>query len=298
VDRRRRQAEYRRAYRVEHAEEIAEYKRKWREENRERDLAGKREYMRRKAAEKRELEERRARKAEYARERYLHDIEASRTRARELAARRRAENPEGQREAHRRRNQAWRERHKAEIAEKRRAEHQGEPERKRVAARRYYERHAEQRKEYSRRHYAEHRDELLAKQRDRHRRLRRRTSLGLPARRLHRITPEERREHARAAEAFFTQQWTPDMVERLRDELRTPPALIAAWQRECARTRADQYALLHPETRADTDHRAQTEEARMDAIAREINNRLRLTARTAITHTAPAPGARRGGLAI
>lgn len=298
VDRRRRQAEYRRAYRAEHAEEIAEYKRQWRKQNHERDLGRNREYMRRKAAEKRDLKERRASKAEYARERYHGDIETSRARARELAAQRRAADPEGQREAHRRRNQAWRESHKVAIAEKRRANHLTEPESKQVAARRYYEKHAEQRKEYSRRHYAEHHDELLAKQRDRRRRLRQRTDLGLPARRLHRSTPEERREHTRAADAFFTQQWTPDLVERLRAELRTPPELIAAWQRECARTRADQYAVLHPETRVHIVDRARAEEARMDAIAREINNRLRLTARAPITHRAPEPGARRDGLAI
>lgn len=307
---------YGRQYREEHADQIAEYKRQWRERNkqhrdaysaewrernRERIRTTNREYMRRKAREAKAEPERRARKAEYARNRYHADVDASRAKAREYRDAARARDPEGYRETRKRHNATWRAKHKDEINSRLREKNRIDPKPKKEQARRYYERHAEERRAYSRRYHQEHREQQLARQRLWRQREHRRIAVGLPVRRLHRLTPAERQENARAADTFFSRPVTPQLLEGLEAELRTPPELIDAWHRETARIRATQYALQNPETGVQVLNRKKAEEERMDAIARDINHRLRVTPRTPRDpdpYLAPAPAPSPGGLSL
>jgi hypothetical protein len=277
---REQRTEYTRKYRAEHADEIAAYRRRWREQNLEQARAANRDHMRRKAAEARTAEERRIKKAAYARDRYHADVEASRAKARERNAQRRAADPDGYREQRRRQKQAWRDRNRDQINARLREKNRIDPTKKQTAAQRYYQRHAEERRAYSRRYHHEHREPQLIKQGRWRQRERRRIAVGLPVQRLHRLTPAERRENARAADAFFSRALTPKYRVRLEEELRTPPELIDAFHRETARIRATQYALRNPETGTHLINRHQAEEERMDAIARQINERLRVAPRT------------------
>ena len=283
---------YGRQYRQEHAEQIAEYKRAWRErnrdhvaeyrgrydeDNRERIRKVNRENMRRQSAEERAAVERRERKAAWARERYHADVEASRAKARQNRERQRAADPEGYREGKKRRKAAWRESHKDEINARLREKNLRDPSAKSVRAQRYYQRHADERKAYRRQYYWDNRERQLARQKQWRDRERRRVEVGLPARSLHNVTPGERDQNAAAAEAFFSRPLTPQLQEQLAAELSTPQHLIEAWQRECARIRAVDYARRNPETSSDAVRRREAEEARLDRIARTINDRLRLT---------------------
>lgn len=281
-------------YREEHAEQIAEYKRAWRErnrdhvaeyrgrydeENRERIRNVNREYMRRQSAEERAAAERRERKAAWARERYHANIEASRAQARQNRERQRAVDPEGYREGKKRRKAAWRERHKDEINARLREKNLRDPSAKKARAQRYYQRHEEERRAYRRQYYRDNRERQLARQKQWRDRERRRVAVGLPARSLHKVTPMERDQNAAAAAAFFSRPLTPQLDEQLAVDLSTPQHLIDAWQRECTRIRAADYARQNPETSSETVRRREAEEARLDGIARSINDRLRLTHR-------------------
>ena len=272
-------AEYTKRYRAEHADEIAAYRRQWREKNLETARAANRDNMRRKAAAERAAVERRERKAAWARERYHADVEASRARAGESRERQRAANPEGYREGKKRRRTTWRARNKDDINARLRDKNQRDPSAKAAGAQRYYKQHAEERKAYRRQYYQDNRERQLASQKRWRDRERRRIEVGLPVRRLHRVTPAERDENAAAAQAFFSRPLTPQLQNQLKVELATPKHLIDALHREWARIRAIDYQRRNPETSSDTIRRRESEAARLDGIARSINERLRMTPR-------------------
>lgn len=270
-----------RQWREANREHRATYQVAWRDRNRDHVREMNRDYMRRKTAEAKTEVERKARKAEYVRNRYHTDVEASRAKAREYRQAARARDPEGYRASRKRANDSWRAKHKDEINARLRERNRIDPDAKRARGRRHYEKHAEERRAYRRRYYEENRERELAKQRQWRQREKRRVDAGLPVRRLHRLTPDERRDNARSADEFFALPVTPELRARLEAELRTPPELIAAWERETARIRATQWALRHPEASARVVNRNEAEEERMDTIARAINDRLRTTPRTA-----------------
>lgn len=293
---------YGRQYRAEHAEQIAEYKRAWRErngehlaeyrgkygeDNREKIRDANREYMRRQAAKERADVERRERKAAKARERYHADIEASRAKARDYLQQKRAADPDGYREGKKRRNATWRELHKDEINFKLREKNLRDPSKKKAQAQRDYELHGDERRASRRLSYQKNRGRELAKQKQWREREKRRIEVGLPVRRLHKVTPAERDQNSAAAAAFFARPITPPLQKQLKAELATPQHLIYALRREWARIRADDYARRNPETSSDTIRRRESEEVRLDAIARGINDRLRRTPRR---DPHPAPG--------
>jgi hypothetical protein len=288
--------EYKRRWRAENAEKIARQKRAWRERNLEHDRERNRNYMRTRAAEARAAEFRRKQKAEQARDRYHSDVEASRARAKDLAARRREADPEKYREDKRRYNQAWRERRRDEINARLRERNALDPSRKADAARRFYERHADEVRATRRRRYEENREKELARQRLWRQREKRRTELGLPARRVHRLPLEERRQNIAAADAFFARPVTRELLARVEADLRTPPELIEALKRDLSRFRAAQYALRNPEVSSRVVNRRAAEEERMDAIGRVINDRLRLTPRRPdpAAYSPPQPEPSRG----
>lgn len=288
--------EYKRRWRAENAEKIAQQKREWRERNLEHDRQRNRNYMRARNAEARAAETRRKQKAEQARDRYHANVEASRARAKELAARRREADPEKYREDKRRYNQAWRERRREEINARSRERNALDPSQKAAAARRFYERHADEIRATRRRRYEENREKELARQRLWRQREKRRIELGLPARRVHRLPLEERRQNIAAADAFFARPVTPELLAKVEAELRTPPDLIEALKRDLARIRAEQYALLNPEVSSTVVNRRAAEEKRMNAIGRVINDRLRLTPRRPepAAYSPPQPEPSRG----
>lgn len=286
-----------RQWREANREHRAEYQRAWRARNREHVRTSNREYMRRKTAEAKTDLERKAQKAQYARNRYHANIEASRAKAREYREAARARDPDAYRASRKRANDTWRANHKDEINERLRERNRIDPDTKRARSRRHYEKHAEERRAYRRRYYEENRDRELAKQRQWRQREKRRVEAGLPVRWLHRLTPDQRRDNARAADEFFARPITPELRARLEAELRTPPELIAAWERETARIRATQWALGHPEASPRIVNRNQAEEERMDALARAINDRLRTAPRMATNpdYTVPAYSPTQGG---
>ena len=272
-------AEYKRAWRERNREHLAEYRGKYGEENREKIREANREYMRRQSEKERAEIERRERKAEKARERYHADIEASRAKARDYLQQKRTEDPDGYREGKKRRNAAWREGHKDEINAKLREKNLRDPSKKRARAQRDYELHGDERRAARRQSYQKNRDRELAKQKQWRDRERRRIEVGLPVRRLHKVAPAERDQNAADATAFFARPVTPKLREQLKAELATPQHLIDALRRDWARIRSADYARRNPETSSDTLRRREAEDVRLDAIARDINDRLRRTPR-------------------
>ncbi|KHK98851.1 hypothetical protein LK09_08260 [Microbacterium mangrovi] len=120
---------------------------------------------------------------------------------------------------------------------------------------------------------------------------RRRREVGLPPRRIHRRTPDDRRTDAGSADEFFARDWShvriPDGPQHRLDP--TPPALLDAWESESARARLRHRLRDDPEFRErverhrnalqDRIHAEQRRAAhrdRVDAIARAVNDRLRI----------------------
>ncbi|GAA4345671.1 hypothetical protein GCM10023087_07870 [Microbacterium rhizosphaerae] len=119
---------------------------------------------------------------------------------------------------------------------------------------------------------------------------RRRRELGMPARRIHKDPPETIRASQRDADAFFQRSWPAAEIRRIRREHGepTPPDLLAAWKADCASARLRFRLADDPEFRERVEARQATraherlererveqEAARMDSIARAINDRLR-----------------------
>lgn len=305
----------RRAYQEEHADDIRASQRDWRERNadhirtyraaydaehREEVLAKKRQYMaeytKRKAAERRRKRARQASSKKYyeANKAKHHDY-TRRWRLRQLE-----EDPEGYRAARVVIQRRWYEKHRDERNAKLRARHRENPEPKRAASRAYYAAHAEEQKAKRRAYYAANREKVLASNRAWKEREKRRTEAGLPPRRLHATPPADRRANTAAAEEFFARRWSRQDVAAIRarngatpDGLQpTPAELIAAFERDCKRARIEHalatdlsyadrirtaeirrfLAAQQPSTR---QVRAAAEEARMDAIGKQVNDRLR-----------------------
>lgn len=226
------------------------------------------------------------------RERYAADPETHRDYQRERRRAQRAADPEGYREAKKQRNKRWRDSHKDEQNAKLRAKHRDNPEIKRAAAERYYAEHGDAVRERRRAYYWANREKQLETQRLWRAREKRRRDLGWPPRRLHRVTARERAANASAADEFFTRPRTPEELKAIRREPKTSARELARWHRSSTRARlasgieAD-FDAIRPVTtsrRRETEREAAArrkreadaaEAARMDAIAREINDRLR-----------------------
>lgn len=122
---------------------------------------------------------------------------------------------------------------------------------------------------------------------------RRRREVGIPPRRIHRRTPEDKRMDAGKADEFFAQDWSHapmigDGAEHRLDP--TPPELLDAWESESARARLRHRLRDDPEfrkriarrrtvlqERIAAEQRRVANRERVDAIARTVNDRLRIT---------------------
>lgn len=292
--RRERDRASRRRYAERNPEKVKAQRARYNETHREENNARERERKARARQAARDAEERRRR----SREKYADDPVAYLDYQRTWRATQRAESPDAYREAKRVRQQRWYEAHKEEQLAKRREKYRLDPERKRAASRENYAAHPDDRRARAREYYMKNREAQQAKHRQWMLREARRRDVGLPVRRVHVSSVEERRAHATEAGAFFRRTRTAEEIQVL---LQTPDVIISAWRRDCDRARAAHAAserdLLRPLSmtavrQLEIDRRAAAqraeaaaEDARLDAIARAINDQLR----TASALPAPRP---------
>ncbi|MCR2764976.1 hypothetical protein NQ152_15830 [Microbacterium sp. zg.B48] len=259
--------QYRDRYRQTHLEQI-------RRENRERERA-RRIRLR---EEQQAQQERRA----YAREWYAQHREQYLQYQREYRAARKAQDPEKYREGVRARNKRWRDNHRDRENAKLRAKYWDDPDRKAKRAASYYKTHTDEVRARRRERYAANREHEREIQRRYRERQKFRRETGLPAPQLHRTPREERLANAAAADQFFTRPRTREERAELRKELGTPPELLAAWMRDCKRARAAHHLAEDAQLQARLRRELapaltakQIEEARLEAIGRQVNQRLR-----------------------
>ncbi|WP_292826777.1 hypothetical protein [Microbacterium sp.] len=236
--------------------------------------------------------EREARR-QYARDYYAAHREEQLEYQRQRRDAQREEDPDGYRKRAKERTKRWRDKHVGEVNAKLRAKYQANPEKLRARRREYYAEHAEELRGKRREHYAKAKEARDAARRawleDEETR---RRDVGLPPARLPQTERDQREAHAAAADRFFVRKWTEAELREALKSITTPPDVWAAWVRDCARARAtyhlaEQKAELErlqkelgrarpgpkPKPRPTAEQRA--EDARLDAIGKQINDRLR-----------------------
>jgi hypothetical protein len=293
--------EGKRAWRERNQDHIRAYRAAYDAEHREEVLAQKRDYSRRDAARK-AAERRRKESKKVSSKKYYEAHKAEHhAYTRQWQARKRAEDPEGYRAMRAKAQRRWWETHKDEYNAKLRAQHRENPEPKRTQARAYYAAHAEEVKAKKRAYYAANREKVLAGNRVWKEREKRRIAAGLPPRRLHTTPAAERRANTAAADAFFARMRTPEEIAAMRRKPRppaeglqgTPPELVAAFERDSKRIRIEHalatdgtYASRHllaearrqlatQERATQREQRDAVENARLDAIGKQVNDQLR-----------------------
>jgi hypothetical protein len=300
---------------------IKQYRETYAQGHRDQINARAREYERRKRAEARavqEAQDKKERRRAYSRDYYAKNREAYLEQQRQLRAKRKTEDPDRYRAQARARNNRWYDTHRDERNEKLRKEYAENPEALRAKARAQYAKHADEVVAKRRAAWAANPEGSRERQRVQRERLRRRRDAGLPTKALHRVTRRETATNDTAADAFFARRRTTREIERMlrgptlvpsSDHRRTPPDLIAAFKRDClyARTAYDEASpdgnaaarrarqALHAAAEEQRRLREQErtaqkarEDARLDAIARQVNERLRTASRSpAIDLAAP-----------
>ena len=272
----------------------------YKERNREHVRTYNREYMRAQAQRRRAEEEKHARRAEQSRQYYAANKDKWVGYSRAYVARQRAEDPDGFRERRRANNAADYQRHREERLAAKRDAHRDNPDARRAAARDYYERHKDEVKAKSRDRYQANKERAKTAAAAWRRREKNRQQGGLPTERLHGTSSAERAENRASATAFFTTPRTPEQIARLKEECAVSTAMIAAWERDCQRARADVYLAGQPtighkfvdptdkevfrriareREQARRDAAQAAEDARLDEIARNVNDTLRHTPR-------------------
>lgn len=228
---------------------------------------------------------------QYAREYYAKNREEYLAYQREYRAQLRAKNPDAYREAKRQRSQRWRDKHKDEVNARQRDKYRVDPEKHRERRREFYAEHADEERARRREYYARNKDKQNAAHRAWRDREKRRREAGLPARRLHRLPLVDRKSNTAAADAFFARTWSGTELVTAMKNIETPADVWAAWKRDCLKARAA-YTLAEKKEELErlqkelararpgpkpkpgpTD--AEIEEARMDAVAHAVNERLR-----------------------
>jgi hypothetical protein len=230
-------------------------------------------------------EERREAARARGREWYASNRERHLEAQRQYRAAQRAADPAGYREGKRERTKRWRDGHRERENAKLREKYRADPEPKRASAARYYENNAEKVKARRRDYYARNRDAQLEKQRTWRAREKRRLNVGLPPYRIHRTPKAERDANLAAAEMFFSRARTQEEVDTMLLELKSPPELVAAFERDSARARAEQRQATAPKRppptqRSTIDVDRAREIERLEAIGRAINDQLRCAPRT------------------
>ncbi|MDL9978586.1 hypothetical protein [Microbacterium candidum] len=250
---------------------------------------------------KQQIEDRRR----YARQYYAAHREEQLEYQRQRREAQRESDPERYAELRRGRAKRWYDRHKEDQNAKQRAKYRADPQPHLERRSRYYAEHAEEIKAKRRERYAANKEQELARQEAWRDRERRRREVGLPVRRIHAATHTELQANEDAAGAFFARRWSGREIRRMRKAgAATPPELVTAWLRDCARARATFHLAeqkeelerlqkelaraksgpmssaererLEAQRIADEEREAKRlEEERLDAIGREVNERLR-----------------------
>lgn len=228
---------------------------------------------------------------QYAREYYAKHREEYLEYQRQYRADLREKDPESYRQGKRERNQRWRDKHKDEVNARLRDKYRADPEKHRERRREFYAKHAEEQRARRREYYARNKEKQDAAQRAGRDRAKRLREAGLPARRIHRKNRGERFANRIAADRFFSREWTKEELAVAMKSIETPPEVWAAWKRDCLKARAA-YSLVEQKEELERLQKelarakpgpkpkprptpAEIEEARMDAVARAINDRLR-----------------------
>ena len=149
----------------------------------------------------------------------------------------------------------------------------------------YYKTHTDEVRARRRAYYAANRERERATQERYRARQKFYREAGLPPRGVTRTPREERLANAAAANEFFARDRTWEQRQELRRELRTPPEELAAWMRDCKRARAVHQLAEEKKMQARLGVELggsaiqptpeEIEEARLDAIGKEINDRHR-----------------------
>lgn len=309
-----------RQWKTEHPEKIREYRATFRAKHLEQIRRENRERERARAARVREAAAAAELRRVRARERYAADPQAHNDYQRERRKAQREADPEGYRAAKNRRNKRWITAHRDEFNSHLRMKYRDNPETKRAANSRYYAEHGEQVRDRRRAYYAANREQQVEKQRQWRAREKRRREVGLPPRRLHRVPAAERQMNEAVAEAFFSRMRSPEEVKVLRRERKTLDRERARLVRASRRERiaagiagdTDPVRPVRMTQRRESERQAAArlkreadaaEATRMDAIAREINDRLRQTPRRTQHNRSrhaptPAPPTTSGGLSL
>lgn len=283
--RRQRRLEKHRAWKKRNPDRVKESMARYRATHVEEIRAQKREGNKRRKARARAERQRREAKRAYAREWYAKNRERHLANQHAYRTAQKAADPEKYRDGKRARNKRWRDSHKEQENAKLRAKYRDDPSVKSKRAAAYYAAHTEEVKARRRAYYAANRERQLATQRVWREREKRRRDAGLPPRRLRRTPPDERRANDAAADEFFTRPRTCDEITAIRKTRATRRELRAARTRESHRARAAHHLATQKEIQ---DRLAaelapgpppltpeDIEEARLEAIGREVNQRLR-----------------------
>jgi hypothetical protein len=255
------------------------YKRRWRELNQEHIRAYVQQYngAHREYINKRERERVRARKAEAvaaderrrkARSDYAANREhrlaqqAMNNRARE------ARDPERYKALRAATNARFNAAHRDELTERQRRERLHQPGKVADYNKTYKQRNAAAVRQHAREYYQANKDDINARARHRRALAIRRREAGLPDAKLRRRAQGERAANILAADAFFARTWSQRELRHIQH--REAWRLIASLHQ--AQTR--ELAALTPSRPHEPTER-ELENARLDAIARHINNRLR-----------------------
>lgn len=251
-------------------------------------------------------EQRKESRREYAREYYALHRDEYLDYQRQRRAEQREKDPEAYRAGKRERNQRWRDSHKDQVNARLRDKYRDNAEKHRERRREYYAAHAEEQRARRREYYASNKEKQQAANRTWRDREKRRRAAGLPTQRLHRVQRDERGANRAAADAFFSRERTKEELMIAVKSIATPPELLAAWKRDCLKARAtytlaeqqEELARLQKELNRTTPGPKpkprmtpqEIEEVRMDAIAKQINDRLRHHEESRrVHHLDPAP---------
>lgn len=228
---------------------------------------------------------------QYARDYYAQHRKEYLEYQRQYRADLREKDPESYRQAKRERNQRWRDKHKDEVNTRLRDKYRADPEKHRERRREFYAEHAEEQRARRREYYARNKERQNAAHRAWRDREKRRREAGLPVRRIHRTNRDELFVSRVAADEFFSRVWTKEELAAAMKSIETPPEVWAAWKRDCLKARAA-YSLAQQKEELERLQKelarakpgpkpkprqtpAEIEEARMDSVARAINERLR-----------------------
>lgn len=272
------------AWREQNKDHVREYNRRWNAEHPDRVRELNRESARRATQRQRQVRERKERDRRY----YIDNAERIRENSRAWRAARAAEDPEGFRQARSAQRREWWKRRPRELRERDAlaARDRGDAPAARERSRAYYQRNADRINAAKREHLREHPEKRREYQQRWREKERARKAAGLPPRTLHRTTPAERAANRTAADAFFTKVYPASQIQQMRNGPPTPPELLAQWNRESRRARATHLLAEQTELRdrlvnemPPADRAAkmaeEREQARLDAIGRAVNDRLR-----------------------